>query len=226
MDLRQLSKRLLFPLLKPLYRYYSTRTRSFRSHGLQVKVQPGVFHPGFFISTRLLMDFLLEQGALKGRRFLELGAGSGMVSLLAAREGARATASDLSEAAIANLKLNAQHTALPLEVVHSDLFENLSDRQFDLLFINPPYYPKAPADEAELAFYCGPEFEYFHRLFPQLHQHVAPEGEVFMILSEDCDLKTIPALARQYGWEWTTEKEIKRWGEWNYIFRLQSVAVV
>lgn len=221
MNLRQVAKRLLGPVLIPLYGYYSSRTRNYRSHGLKIKVQPGVFHPGWFISTRLLMDFVLELN-LKNRRFLELGAGTGMVSLLASKQGAKATASDLSQAAVANLQLNAKLTGLALEVVHSDLFEQLSGRQFDTIFINPPYYPKAPENESELAFYCGPEFDYFHKLFPQLHHHVASEGEIYLILSEDCDLKQIPALARQYGWNWETAKELKRWGELNYIFQLTS----
>jgi predicted nicotinamide N-methyase len=59
----------------------------------------------------------LAPRALRGVRALELGCGLGLVSLAAARSGARVTASDWSAAATAMAALNADRNGIELETL-------------------------------------------------------------------------------------------------------------
>ena len=81
-------------------------------------------------------------------RVLDVGTGSGAIALAIADEhpGARVTAIDASEDALAVARENAARTGLSIELVRRDLFEGLPDGPWDLVVSNPPYIR---ADEVE-----------------------------------------------------------------------------
>ena len=219
MRLRPILKPVLNRILPPLVRFHLRKPRRYRHDGLELVINPGVFHPGMYLSTQYFLEFIgkLE---LKGRSALELGAGSGLISLWCARAGVEMTASDISSLAVQNISEGAERNSLKLEIVQSDLFQDLPAKQFDYIFINPPYYPGTPTDEAAHAWYCGPEFEYFQRMFSGLGNHTHAGSRVLMILSEDCELDRIKGIGEEHGWKMTETDRQKRKGEWNYIFDL------
>lgn len=49
------------------------------------------------------------------------------------------TAADLSEEALKQAKANTEKHQCEITLIHSDLFENLSDKKFDMILSNPPY---------------------------------------------------------------------------------------
>src|SRR5689334_20289957 len=95
-------KKVLHHTYKPLLEYYLSGERGYWYKGIQVKIFPGVFHPGFFFSTKLLLEFL-ELFDFKDRSLLELGAGTGLISIWSGLRGAIATASDINPKAIENI---------------------------------------------------------------------------------------------------------------------------
>ena len=109
---------------------------------------------------------------------------------------------------------------IPLRVVHSDLFENLSDQRFDYIIINPPYYPKSPRNDKERAWFCGENFEYFENLFAQLPAYLAEN--TWMILSEDCEIDHIQKLAVHNGLSFQLIFEKQVYMEKNYIFKIHT----
>jgi release factor glutamine methyltransferase len=74
-------------------------------------------------------------------RVLDVGTGSGAIALAIADEhpGARVTAIDASEDALAVARENAARTGLVVEVVQWDLFLGLPEGAWDLVVSNPPY---------------------------------------------------------------------------------------
>jgi release factor glutamine methyltransferase len=209
----------LTPVLQPVYRKYLSKTRPFSFKNIRVLVRPGVFFPGFIFSTRLFLQFI-EQLDLKGKTFLELGAGSGIISLFAASRGAVVTASDINPLAVQNIGENATMNKIKLTIIESDLFERISQSTFDFIIISPPYYPKDPANCSEMAWFCGKNFEYFERLFQQLPGFYDHSSQVLMILSEDCNILRIKEIAASNGFEFSLLFQKMKFGEWNYIFRL------
>lgn len=187
-------------ILRPYWQWKLSKMVVYRSHGLRMEIPPGVFHPGYFFSTEYLLAFLLRQD-WKDKGFLELGCGSGLISLVLAGRGARVTAVDINPAAVIALQQNASVHQLELEVRESDLFSALNDRRFSAIAINPPYYRKDPADMAQRAWYAGGQFEYFKALFATLRPHLLATSQVWMVLSEDCALREIETIAHQHHFE-------------------------
>jgi release factor glutamine methyltransferase len=185
-------------------------------------VLPGVFHPGTFLSTNLLIDFLSKRD-LSQKTVLELGAGSGMISFyLAQKKGAIVTASDINPTAIEGLNLNNSKQEKSISIVQSDLFKSIDPNDFFLIIINPPYYPKDPASDEEYAFYCGEDFNYFHNLFEQLSQRwTSKSSEILMILSEDCALDQIRSISEKHQLKMTEIYRCKKRQEWNYLFNFE-----
>ena len=220
MSLRGKIVRVLHPVLKPISRVYLRKERSWSYGDLKFKVLPGIFHPGLFFSTKILMDMLSEM-ALKGKTFLELGCGSGAISVLAASKGAFVTASDIDPKAIENTAFNASKNRVEIETVKSDLLDSIS-KEFDVIIINPPYYPKDPSRPEEAAFYCGTDHVYFKRLFQQLAERTTSDPQVFMILSEDCRIDRIREIALEDGLVLSLHLEHRVLGENNFVFRIEN----
>lgn len=181
-------------------RWYVRRERTFRYAGLCVQVPPGVFHPGLYGSTPLFLRFLHKM-SLSGKKVLEMGTGSGLPAIFAARKGAAVTAVDVSEAAVRVAQANALRNGVIVQVLHSDLWSALPPERFDLVLVNPPYFDKEPAHIAEAAFFAGAGLHYFDRFFEGVFVFLAPAGEVWMILSEKCALPDILSKATQRGFE-------------------------
>lgn len=207
------------PLLWRWYQYYLSKTRYYQRHGLRIEVTPTVFHPGLLFSTKILLEYCLQL-PIKGKKILELGAGSGLITATLSKEGGQLVATDINPAAVKALKATRDYNQLDYEVIESDLFQALEGYQFDLIAINPPYFPQNPTDARTQAFFCGANFEYFHRLFATLRLHLLPEAYVLMILSDDCDLKTIESIALEAGFTWQEVYQEKVWGETNLIYQI------
>lgn len=207
------------PILKPLSRWYLSKPRSYSYKNIKTIIYPGVFHPGLFFSTKILIEYL-ENRSLNGLHVLELGAGSGLLSIYCSKRGAVVTASDINDTALQNIKFNCNLNAASVTAVKSDLFEKFSPEDFNLILINPPYYPKAVLSDTHLAWHCGEHFEYFEKLFLQLTKRAT--AEILMILSEDCDLNQIFRIGTKHKLELDPIYTKRKAGEVNYIFRVKN----
>jgi release factor glutamine methyltransferase len=213
-------KRIVSFFLVPLTKWYLRKERSFTYRNIEVKVLPGVFHPGFFFSTKFLLEFLSKQN-LADKTFLELGCGSGLISIAAAKAGAYVTALDLSKTALENTTYNAKKNHIDIEIIHSDLFNDLKKKSFDWIIINPPYYPRPAVNETELAWHCGPNFEYFTKLFQGITDYMHASTRTIMVLSQDCDIKKIISIAGNNGLSFEQIETKKVWlDQRNFLFSI------
>ena len=219
--MRNIVKKISHPLLKLGWRLYYYKPRTFCYDRICIKVHPDVFPPQMTFSTKILLDFISEMN-LENKTFLELGCGCGIISLLASKKGAKVVASDINQTALDFLEINADKNELSLEIVFSDLFKSLENSTFDYIIINPPYYPRKPQNVKEQAWFCGENFEYFEKLFLELPNFLSPENHCFMILSQDCALEQIKAIALKNDVVFELVIEREEWIETNYIFNISS----
>ncbi len=107
-------------------------------HEVIVEVDPGMAFGTGTHPTTVMCLVLLEKQNLAGCRVLDLGCGSGILSLAAAKLGAsRVVAADLDPIAVTVAKENVRHNKLEsvVEVVESSLFSRVQGK-FDVIVAN------------------------------------------------------------------------------------------
>lgn len=220
--MRNIFKYLISITYKPLVIKYLSKVRKYSYKGICILIHPEVFHPHFFFSTKLLLKYISKQ-YLKQKIFLELGAGSGLISLYVSKQGASVTATDINPVAIEYLEKNSVRNHSQIQIIHSDLFDCVPPQLFDIVAINPPYYKKQPKTNADYAWYCGENGEYFIKLFNNLGNYMHSKSLVLMILSDGCDLSMIHNIANKNGfllnWVYTKRNLIER----NFIFKIEPI---
>lgn len=206
---------------KPLLVKYLSKTREYRYKDIQLQIKPQVFHPGFFFSTQLLLSYI-NTLQLKDKNFLELGCGSGLIAIAAAKRGAMVTATDINPIAVESLKTNSAKNNVTLQVILSDLFLQLPQQRFDMIAINPPYYKKQPHTAADYAWYCGENGEYFSALFTGLSNYIHETTSVLMVLFEGCDLPMIKACAATHNFTMEIVHRKKNLLEEDFIYQIKK----
>jgi|TARA_B110000914_G_C15471418_1_gene450854 release factor glutamine methyltransferase len=118
---------------------------------------------------------------------LEIGSGTGIISIHLAKKGYQVTAIDLNPKAVEATKFNARNNNVNIEVLEGNMFDPVKSRKFDLIVSNPPYLP--PTDEYNdpelaLAVEGGPTgSEFTISLLTQAKKYLNPNGSIYMILS-------------------------------------------
>ena len=185
-----LRKRIARPILQGLRRPYVLRQIASPSEatllGHRLRTHPEVFHPVHFASSRVLAEHLLGE-PLRGLHLLDMGTGSGPIAVVAAAAGAVVTACDINPRAVALARENSVLNGLNADVIESDLFAELADRQFDLICFNLPFYARDPVTPLEAAFKAGRNLETVRRFARGCAEHIGAAGRVVVLFSEDSD---------------------------------------
>jgi len=116
--------------------------------GLPFRVTPAVLIPR--PDTELIVELALERLAPRAR-MLDMGTGSGAIAVAVAhtRPDAQVTALDVSDAALAVARSNAEANGARVRFVRSDWFAALDGDAFDLVVSNPPYIASGDAHLAQ-----------------------------------------------------------------------------
>jgi len=221
--LRNTIRHIVANTYKPLLEKFLSKTRIYKYEDIKLEVPSEVFHPGFFFSTQLLLNYI-KQLPLEGKRFLEPGCGSGLISICAAKMGAIVTSSDINPVAIEFLKRNSQFNNTKLTIIQSDLFEDIPEQTFDIIAINPPYYKKNPRSVKEYAWYCGENGEYFSSLFKGLNKYINQSSKVIMVSFEGCDIQMIERLAEENGFYLDYVLSKQNLLEKNFIYSIKKTS--
>ena len=220
---KKLVKKVYVQFIYPFIKKHLLKDRSIEFKGFKLIVLSGIFHPSFFFSTKYLFSFI-ELQSLENKNCLEIGSGTGVLSLLMLRKKARVTAIDINPLAIRNSQLNynlnKSQFDSQLNIIQSDLFDQVAIEEFDFIIINPPYFFAEAQNENEHAWYCGKNGEYFIKLFSQLKKYTNINTNIFMILSETSDTVRIQKIAQEYHWKFLKIQEKRIWWEDNYIFKI------
>ena len=170
-----------------------------RIDGVPLVVLPQVFNPvllrtGAFMARALARSPLARPGA----DALDLGTGSGVGAVFAARRGARVLAVDINPEAVRCARINALLNQLDdrVDVRQGDLFEPAAGQAFDLVIFNPPFYRGAPSGNLDHAWRGQDVFE---RFAAGLAGALKPGGRALLVLSSDGDGRELLDLLRAAG---------------------------
>jgi release factor glutamine methyltransferase len=119
-------------------------------------------------------------------KVLDMGTGSGIQGIIAAKNGCEVTFADIDRNAIRCARLNAKLSNVPGRFVVTNLFEKIDDK-FNTIIFNPPYVTSDPIDKlnsASLALDGGFEGrEVIDRFLESYKDHLLPKHTVFMVES-------------------------------------------
>jgi release factor glutamine methyltransferase len=155
-----------------------------RVAGLPILVLPDVFNPALFFSSEALVKILTAVPVRAGMTILDMGTGSGVAAVAAARLGARVVAVDISLEAVRCARINVLLNGVEdlVDVRHSNLFEEVRDKTFDVVLFNPPYYSGTAEQPWEMAWRSTGILQ---RFAEGLGEALVPDGRALLVVSSE-----------------------------------------
>jgi len=153
-----------------------------RVHGAPILVTPSVFNPQVLRTGAFLAMHLDAQRVHPDAEVLDMGTGSGVCAVFAARHARRVVAVDINPAAVHCAGINARLNDLEhrIEVRQGDLFAPVAGERFDLIVFNPPFLRGTPCDDRDRAWRSPDVAE---RFAAGLGEHLKPHGSALVVLS-------------------------------------------
>ncbi len=188
-----------------MYRVRARRARPFeRVLGLDLFVPPSVLSPRLFRTGPLLAEVTVRSLEL-GERVLDLGSGSGIVGLAAARAGAEVWAVDKNPVAVRATRINAMLNGAAIHATESDLFERIPDGVvFDLIAFNPPFFGRPQGGALEMALFDGPGLPTLDRFCSECRRYLSANGRALIAGSTNGALSLMRRIYEQHGLSWRT----------------------
>ncbi|MCL1978616.1 MAG: methyltransferase [Methanomassiliicoccaceae archaeon] len=122
-----------------------------------------------------------------GERILEIGCGSGIVSMHCAMNGGIVTCGDKNEKAVALTKRNLSLNSLRATVVETDIYSNIEGR-FDTIIFNLPYLPVEEEGDLALSWSGGKDgLGPLPGLISGAYDHILPGGRLIIVTSSLMD---------------------------------------
>jgi HemK-related putative methylase len=190
-----------------------------RLHGMNIVVTPSVLNPkltrsGGFFASRIDANLVGRDAEV-----LDMGTGSGICAVAAAKYARRVVAVDINAAAVRCTRINAllNNVDQKIEARHGDLFEPVAAEQFDLIFFNPPFLRGAPRDDRDRAWRSSDVIE---RFAAGVSRHLKPGGAALVLLSTFGDAPSFVAELRRQPFRMAVFAQARFINERMAIFKL------
>lgn len=193
----------LVPKREFLKRFRVGHTVSERVSGLELVILPNVFNPVVFRTGRFFAESLEElvpaicETGTAGTA-LDLGTGSGILAITAAKRGYAVDAVDLNDESVQCARDNAErnNVGASIRVYHGDLFAPLPRRKYDLILFSPPSFRGKPGSKFEL---CWQAEDVFERFAAELPGRLAKDGQALILQTSDGDEEGLVAALAETG---------------------------
>ncbi len=133
----------------------------------------GVYFPRE--DSEMFADFI-EELDLVGKRALDVGCGTGILSVVMAKKGAHVVSTDINERAVECTLKNAKTNGIAVNAVLTDVFDGLGS--FDVIVFNSPYLP--PGDENDIMWTNEHAIEKF---LTGVGEHLKKGGRAYILVS-------------------------------------------
>jgi HemK-related putative methylase len=193
--------------------------RTVRVLGAAYQVGPDVFNPRFFLTSKFMARHVRvgPQDAV-----LDVGTGSGILAVTAARTARRVVAVDVNPQAVQCARENVRRNGLEgrVEVLHGDLFSPVPPEQrFDVILFTPPYFEGPLRRPFDHALY-DPGKALARRFLAGAAERLKLGGHVQMLYSSLAAPKQVLRMAEELGWRWSVVARKRALFETFTIYRL------
>ena len=177
--------------------------------GISLEVRPTVFHPRYFLSSARFVDFINTLD-LCGKRVVDVGTGSGILAIAAARAGAaRVFATDVNPNASLSVPQNARENGVSdrVSAVCMDGLAGFASLPvFDIIVGNLPKHAEEPRDLGDKGWHSGPHHRDISFVFEQAHARLRPGGILYVMFSSDSEIDIIEGLILRAGFKFRVAK--------------------
>jgi release factor glutamine methyltransferase len=158
----------------------------------------------------------------KNSTVLDLGCGTGLIGLIAAKQKGKVLCADINPKAIALTKRNAKENKIKIKTTKSNLFSEIKEK-FDFIYFNPPYTIKENKrkDWIEKAINGGKKGrEIIDEFIPQIKKHLTKKGKCFFLQSSLNGIKETKEKLEREGLKHSIEKRKKLFFEELIVFKV------
>lgn len=164
--------------------------------GLTLVVPP---HVQVIESTSDVLGRVVLDEVRPGERVLDMGTGSGVNAILAARQGAVVVAADINPHAVEAARANVERNGVAdnVVVVESDVFAKVEGR-YDLVVFNPPFRWMKPRDWAEASI-TDENYRALTAFFARVREHLVDGGRILVFFGTTADVGYLERLIESNG---------------------------
>ncbi len=178
--------------------------RSVEVLGIPFQVFPGVFSPVYSSDTAWFAQKIIP--LVRGKTFLEIGSGTGVIACLAAMKGAvHVTATDINPSAIKNIRLNKKMHSLDVTVKKGSVFDPIEKKEiFDVIFWNHPFYCSDNFGEEKdvlMKSVHDNKYLYLKEFFAKGKLHLNQNGSLILGTSNVARINEIKKIAKYHGYK-------------------------
>lgn len=164
--------------------------------GIELEIPGEVFGP---TPMSDLLGTAVKNEVRESDRVLDMGTGSGINALLAARTASEVVGVDVNPHAVEAAKANAVRNGLEgrTTFLESDVFDEIEGR-FDLIIIDPPFRWVAPRDMLERSI-ADEGYNSARRFMSEARDHLTDDGRILLLFGTSGDLVYMRRLMNETG---------------------------
>lgn len=188
--------------------------------GCDLVILPDVMNPKLFRSGATFARAVRKDLVAPSSLVLDMGSGSGIMSIVAAQQGARVVAVDINPAAVRCTRINACLNDVDdrIDAREGDLFQAVQGQRFDSILFNPPYFRGKPQPGFDQSWRSEDVVE---RFADGLAHHLKPQGAALLVLSTDGDTDNFLRAFREREYIQTVVARRRLLAETFTIYRFQ-----
>lgn len=182
---------------------------SLEVNGIEVHVFPNVFSPVYFTDSAWFAEAIPK--IVGQHSFLEIGTGTGIVSLFSGLNGAHVSSTDINSDAVENARYNFEKYGIDAETYCGDMYEPLpKSARFDYIFWNHPFNRGDDPNE-ETLLKSGFDFQYasLEKYIAEAHLYLNSNGRLLLGTGNFALLSEVEHIAAKHGYKLKILEKVK-----------------